>query len=458
MTFSMKLKTIANGLISLALLFAATISKRAEAAVEFEEDFALPIAYLSIVIDSGAAQDPMNKLGLANIASRMLLRGTQQRNKLDFNEQLNRLGGEFEVDVRDEGTVYRGAILSENIEKFLKLVEETLVRPKFTAGELSKLKKEVEGEILERKSNDRALVQTNFYRFLYGNHPYGNPVIGTRAGVKSITYKDIVNYYVAHFGGKTIHLFGTGAVKKEVIESWFTTLSQKLGALHPEADSASEAPQPRLEPGRRTLLVDKPKATQSQVLMGGAGIRPENPAFYPVTLANYSFGGHSFQARLMQEIRVKRGWTYGVTNSFRYGRQPKHYAIHVFPKTKDTAPAIELAAQMLDDWTKNGITPEEFEFAKSSLVNNAPFNYDTSKKRLENATSEYIMNFPHGFFREFAINIAKVAYDEIKPSLRSFFNPNNIALTVVGDAATLKEPLSKLPGFAPPVVKNYLED
>jgi zinc protease len=236
---------------------------------------------------------------------------------------LNRLGGEFEVDVRDDGTVYSGAVLSENLEPFLTLLGETLSSPKFTAGELAKLKKEVEGEILEVKGNDRALVSYNFSRFFYGDHPYSHPAIGTRKGVKNVTPKDIVRYYVQRFGGKTLQLFGTGAAKKEAIEKWFTALTEKLEALHPEAQPAKDVPPTRIHAERRTLLVDKPNITQSQVLLGGAGMRPETPGFYPILLGNYPFGGQSFEARLMKEVRIKRGWTYGISNSFRYGREKK---------------------------------------------------------------------------------------------------------------------------------------
>lgn len=436
--------------------YAATSNQFSE--FEFEEDNSLPIVYLNIVIDSGGGEDPEDKIGLANVASHMLLRGTQKHTKNEFNELLNMLGGEFEVDVRDEGTVFRGAVLSENLGNFLSLIEEALSKPKFTAGELAKIKKEIEGQILERKSNDKALVQQNYYEFLYGKHPYGKPTIGTQAGVKNINSKDIVNYFVQHFGGRTMRLFGTGAAKSSDVEKWFSGLTSKLSALHPEAVPVADVAKPEIPKGRRALIVDKPKATQAQALMGGPGIKPENPGFYPISLANYTFGGHSFQARLMQEIRAKRGWTYGASNAFRFGRQPKHFAMYVFPKTDDTAPAIDLEIKLFEDWVKNGITRDEFAFARDSLVNNAPFNYDTSKKRLENLTTEYLQGLPRDFHRNFAKNVGNVSYGDVAPALRSFFDPSNLTLTVVGDAQKLREPLSKLPGFSAPIVKSYLED
>lgn len=425
--------------------------------IQFEEDHSLPIVYLDIVSDAGAAQDPPGKLGLANIASRMLLRGTQRRSKTEFFRQVELLGGQIRVDGhQQEGMEFHAEVLSENLDRFLDLLEETLVKPKITAEELHKLKKETIGRILEQKGDDRALAGLHFLRFFYGSHPYGNPVMGTQKGVKAITHKDVLDHYSRHFGGGTLSLFGSGDASEEKIERWFSKLVAKLTALHPEAAPVEPLQKPVIPSGRRTLIVDKPKTTQTQILIGGTGMRPEDPRFYAVQLANHSFGGDSFQARMMVEIRVKRGWTYGASNHFRFGALPRHFAMHLFPKTDDTPPAIALAVQLFEDFVKSGLTEEEFEFARDSLINNAPFNYDTPKKRLSNAINEHFWNFPQGFFRDFSKNIAAVSYRDIAPAVKTIFQPGDLTLVVVGDAAKLKGELQKLPGFGKPAVRGYL--
>lgn len=441
------------------LLAAIILSVAAHAAeVRFEEDYALPIVYLNIVADVGASQDPADKLGLANIGAHMLLRGTQKHDKLAFFEHVNQLGGRIDVDPRPEGTVIRAGVLAENLEKFLELLGEALTRPKFTSGELSKLKREIISEILEQKGNDKSLVQLHFYRFLYDTHPYGNPLMGTQKGVAAITSKDVLDYYARNYSGKTLRVFGTGAAKKDVIEKWFNDVCDKLSAVHPEARPMTAVPAPEIPKGRRALIVNKPNATQSQILLGGAGMRPESPGFYAVQLANHVFGGPSFQARLMVELRVKRGWTYGASSSFKFGRQPRHFAMYVFPKTDDTPAAVALELSLFENFVKNGISSDEFRFARDSLVNSAPFNYDTPKKRLENATTEYLMGFPDGYFKNFAANIEGVSQGDINEALAKTFDPANLSLTIVGDAAKLRTSIAKLPGFGATAIKSYLED
>lgn len=436
-------------------LFAATSDFKQ---VEFETDRSLPVVYMGIIINVGAVQDEETKLGLASLASKMLIRGTQRRTKTEFFNELDKLGGTIGVDVRNEGIIYRGAVLSENLDKFLELFEETLVKPKFTAEELIKLKKETVGMILEQKGDDRSLAAYHFNRFFYGNHPYGNPILGTEKSLKNITTRDIIEFYNQYYGNKSMELFGSGDADSEKIEKWFNGVIAKLNALHPEAKPAPILTKPVIPTGKRALIIDKPNATQSQILIGGVGLRPEDNGFYDIQLANQSFGGGTFQSTLMQEVRVKRGWTYGINNGFRFGIQPRHFAIHLFPKNADTAPAIELTIKLFENWVKNGITKEEFEYAQKSLVNNSPFNYDTPKKRLENSIQEYLTNFPRNYYKNWSDEIAKVSYSNITPSLNDFFKPENLTLVLVGDAAKLKTSIEKIPGFGKVHVKSYLAE
>ncbi|MEW6058198.1 MAG: pitrilysin family protein [Bdellovibrionota bacterium] len=441
----------------LAALF-LSFGNLAFATVEFEEDFSLPIVYFNIVVDVGASHDPKEKLGLAHVANQMMLRGTTTHTKNEFYEQLNRLGGQFEVETRNESTVFRGAVLSENAARYLTLIEEAFLRPLFRTEELVKLKKEVESEILTEKSNDRALAMYHFNRFFFGDHPYGNPAKGTRKSLARINNKDILNFYSRYFGSETLNFFGTGAIKAETMRTWFSRMTEKLGALHPEARLPQTIAPPPAIKGRRTLLVNKPNATQAQVLIGGAGMRPEMPEHYPVLLANHVFGSSSIQATLMQELRVKRGWTYGAYNMFQYGREPRYYTMYLIPNTMLAFQAINLTLDIFENFINNGISQEEFAFARTSLINNAPFNYDTPRKRLENVTVENILRFPKDYHKKLSQNIEAVKFEQVKPALKNFFNPESLVLVIVGDGEKLEEPLTKLPGFSSLSIKSYTED
>ena len=169
-----------------------------------------------------------------------------------------------------------------------------------------------------------------------------------------------------------------------------------------------------------------------------------DPDFFPLYLGNYAFGGGSFSARLMVEIRVKRGWSYGANSAFRQGPSARSTGkSHLFPAEKDTAAALAYTLQMTQDLKDKGITGEEFEFAQRSLVNSAGFLYNTPKKRVENTLLERTLDIPDGFMKNYGPELQKVKIEEVNAALKSFVQPDKLAIVVLGTAKNLKESLAK---------------
>jgi predicted Zn-dependent peptidase len=129
--------------------------------------------------------------------------------------------------------------------------------------------------------------------------------------------------------------------------------------------------------------------------------------------------------------------------------------VYYAPKTADTAPALKLGIEMVEDLAAKGITSREFHFAQESLVNRAPFDNDTARKRLENETNEYLFSLEHGFFNNLASNTKNISEGDVAPALAQYFKPKNLAIVVLGDASKLKAELSKLPGLIETKVVDY---
>ena len=434
------------------------IATPSRAAFQFEADHSLPLVYMNVVVDAGSAADPVHQQGLAQLSANMLLKGSLKNSKNLFFEKLARIGGQLEVDVRSEGTIVRGAVLAEHVDTFLNLFTEALTQPSFDASELALLKREIQGQLLDLKNNDRAFAGYEFGRFFYHGHAYGNPEAGTRQGIQAVSLDDVRQFYARYFGAQSTRFFGSGSADSAKIKRWFTNIQTQLNSMHPDARAAAAVTPMAAHAENRVLIIDKDKSTQSQVIIGLQGFRPETANIYAATVANHVFGGPTFTSRLMTEIRVKRGWTYSTGSSFKFARQPKHFQMAMFPKTQDVVPAIKLALELLEDWRTKGISDTEFNFAKTGLINNAPFELDTSRKRLENAVSEYLSNFPKDFHKEIGANIGLVQKADLLPTIKNAFPSRGITIVIVGNAKALKPELAKLPGFGNITVRPYLQD
>jgi zinc protease len=414
--------------------------------VSFENDSTLPVVNLNIAIKAGAVTDPAGQAGITNFMGEMLLRGTQKKTKEQLDLALDQIGAQLNVETRAEALIIRGAVLSSQIEPFLALVQEIITQPKFSPSEIAKLKKLMVSALLEELSSDAALASKRFNQFLFRGHPYGKPVLGNIKDIEQLTEEQVRMHYANLMKDKLMLVVGTGDATESRIKKW----SDEIARLRPSTSGDKElveVPAPQNADQRRLLIVDKPDRTQTQINVGQVGVRMTDDDFFPLHLGNHAFGGGSFSARLMVEIRVKRGWSYGANSYFRQGLKPRSWQSHLFPASKDSAAALALTLQMIEDLKTKGVTQEEFDFTKRSLVNKAGFMYNTPAKRVENKLLERTLDLPDGFMESYGPRLNKVNLSQVNAAWSRFLQPDKLTITVVGTAKELKAPLAASAGI-----------
>jgi zinc protease len=414
--------------------------------VLFEKDETLPLVYLDLAIPLGYASDPEGQLGLARFTAEMMLRGSQSKTKIQLDRALDQMGATLEVEVRAEAIVFEGAVLSEYLEPFLKLLMEVLTQPAFPEGEIHKLQSETLSTIQEEIGHDASLAAKHFNRYLFHGHPYGKSALGKTKDVSHFTLEKVRAHYQKLFKNRAMILLGTGWADPSRMEAWAQELEKGL-------QDGSEAwsytvPLPKNASKRRLVIVDKPDRTQAQIFGGQVGVSMTDPRFFPLYLGNHAFGGGSFSATLMVEIRVKRGWSYGASSGFRTARHLGSWRFHLFPAEKDLPAALGLTWKLLEQLKNEGITKEAFEFAQQSLVQRAGFMYNTPQKRMENRLQEQIFGLPLGFVRTFAESLQKVSYRQVCEVWKDFLNTDHLVMVVVATSDRVKAALSSELGIA----------
>lgn len=409
--------------------------------LEFEPNSSLDLVQLQVAFRGGASSDPVGKNGLNYITGKLFTRGTKTKTKSQIDLAIDQLGSSIEIETRAEVTILRASVISKSLPSFLSLLLDIIVHPSFRPEEIEKLKKETVSQLLDQLGNDRALAATRFEQFFFKGHPYSMSNQGRIADIQALQRKDIIAQHSSMLNSGKILVFATGNTKRESLESFVAQLEKNCSQ---STQTVASIPAFKNEPQKlKVVIFDKPERTQTQVVIGQLGLSISDPKVDALSVANYTFGGGGFQSRLMKELRVKRGWTYGAGSGLKLASQPHIWKAAFFPKNADTPAAIAQALQMIRELHEQGLSKEEFEFAKSSMINGAGFSFNTSQKRMENALVEKIYNLPKGHFQNLAERLQKLDLSDVNEAISASIKPNQLMIGVVATAKISRAEIAK---------------
>ncbi len=388
---------------------------------------ALPLLGVSLSLKTGSALDPVGKEGTARLMARLIRRTGGGRTAVETDLLLDALGGSLGAEAACSTLGLHGGVISRGAERFMDALSDVVLRPSFRADEFELLVREAEGELVEALDNDRSLARRWFRRKLFEGHPYGRPPGGTPSTLPRVTLADVEALYRRVFVRSNIVLGLSGDLDEARAERFAEHLT---GTLPEGPRPEDDVPEPVGPRGRHLVIVDKPERTQTQILIGGLGTHPEDPDHTALHVGNTIFGG-TFTARLCQEVRAKRGWSYGATSSVAFDRQRHAFSLWTFPKAEDAAPCIELQLGMLKTLRDHGVTKKELAWAKKYLDRSHAFAIDTASKRVSLKVDSELYGLPAGYYEKYTERLKAVTLDEVNAAVRRRLSDENLIVSVV---------------------------
>ena len=394
-------------------------------------DDTLPMIWFRMVLPYGAGVETDDKLGLANVTAELLLRGTKDRDRDTFERTLEGLGASIDAYVGHDSITISGSVLSENWAEVASLLSEAFEFPAFTQADFDQLVDEIKADIVDARNSDRSLARKFYAEGLYGEHVYSHPVLGTTTTLDALTLDDVRLFYGTWFTSQGAILallgdFDAGAGGD------LAKLAGKLEGDLAGLDEDAEPPEPALGPmGRTVWLVDKPDRTQTQIMLGHLFERPEGEVYAGAWLANEAFGGGGFGARLMHEVREVRGWSYGAYSFPRHHKQLSTYSMWIFPANADAVPALGLVLEMYEALAAEGITADELDYARGSIVNSSAFYKDTPAKKLSYEVRERMTGYDPAALVPL---VSAATAEQVNDAASIAFTPGDLFIAVVGTA------------------------
>lgn len=413
-----------------------------------------PLIAVRIVFLTGSKDDPPGKQGLAALTAAMVAEGGTR--SLTFDQVLEKffpMAATLDGACHKEATVFSGVIHRDNLRAYLALVAEMITQPGFDPQDFDRLRNEAVDYVSKslRANNDEELGKWTLQTELYENHPYGHPDRGTVAGLKAITLSDVKAFHHDHYTGQTLRLAVAGALDPEAI----ARLSLELAKLPASGPAGPELPAPRTPRGLDVTIVEKPADATAISLGFPLDVTRRDDDFYALVVANTYLGDHrTFNGKLMQDLRGKRGLNYGdysyIEDFIQDGhsvfpvpnnpRQQQCFSIWIRPVPPDKSIfALRAALWDFDRLVTRGLSAGDFEKTRDYLLNYSKLWVQTLARRAGYALDGEFYGMKD-LVTELAERLPKLSVDQVNEAVRKHLKTDGIKVAIIArDANSLRD-------------------
>jgi zinc protease len=313
-----------------------------------------------------------------------------------------------------------------------------LVNSTFPADALERIRAQRLVALTQARAQPESIAGRVFPRVLYGDaHPYGR--LTSEESLKAITRDDIVKFHGNYFqpGRALITVVGdvTPATARAAVE--------KALAAWPKGGSRPDFTYPAApEPAKTTIyLVDRPGAAQSNVAIGHPGPPRSTPDYYALQVMNTMLGG-MFQSRLNANIREEKGYSYGVSSFFAYGKGPGAFRTGgAIVGDKTDAALNEFMKELHGILGARPVTDDELETAKDSLIQRLPATFASVSAINGAIATLWTQGLPDDYYQQYAKAVAAVTRDDVLRVAKKYIDIDRLAIVIVGDRKSIEAPL-----------------
>jgi len=388
---------------------------------------------VNIDFDAGSRYDPAGKAGLATLTAALLDKGANAqdgqpvRNEAQIADAFADTGADFGGAAGGDrgGVGLRTLTASPEREQSLRLAGQLIKAPSYPDAVVAREKQRLITAIREGDTRPGVIADKTVSKAIYPNHPYG--VSATVESVSSITRDDLLKFWRDNYTAKRAVVTLIGAIDRKQAEQIAEDLTRGL----PEGAAAPKLPDVQLKIPASEKRIPHP-AQQASVAIGAPAIARGDPDYFPLLVGNYVLGGGGFSSRLTDQVREKRGLTYGVDSYFAPSKQPGPFGITLQTKKENTNEALGLVRQIVAKYVADGPTDAELKAAKDNLVNGFPLRIDSNRKLLTNVANIGWYGLPLDYLDTWTAQIGKVTREQVRAAFQRHVHPDAMATVIVG--------------------------
>jgi zinc protease len=397
------------------------------------EERSIPIVSMKVAWQGGASLDPKEKAGLAHLAASTMDEGSGDLDSIAFQERLSDLAIQLKFNAGKD--TFSGTLktLSANKKEAFRLFGMAITDPRFDEEPVERIRAQILTSLNQKLSNPNSLAGRAWFRLAFGDHPYSQPSEGTIETMSAVTIADLADFAKGRLAKDNMVIGVVGDIGKEELAS---LLDKTFGEL---PDKATAPAVPDTEPLQEAAvqIIDQ-NIPQSAVIFGGQGIKRDDPDYYAAYVLNYVLGGGSFESRLTDEIREKRGLVYSV---YSYLLPLDAVGLHMGgfgTNNASVGEALDLVAEEVARVRDTGITDEELAAAKTYLNGSFPLSLSSNASIAGIMVAMQMNDLPIEYLDERADLINAVTQEDIERVAQRLLDPEKMIVVVVGKPEKLE--------------------
>ncbi|MFD9095007.1 M16 family metallopeptidase [Streptomyces collinus] len=402
---------------------------------------------VEVMLDAPLDAEPSGLDGVATIMARAFSEGTDQHSAEEFAAELERAGATLDAHADHPGVRISLEVPASRLAKGLGLLADALRAPAFAESEVERLVRNRLDEIPHELANPSRRAAKELSRQLFPETSrMSRPRQGTEDTVEKIDAAAVRGFYDRHVRPATATVVVVGDLTGTDLDE---LLGDTLGAWSGTPGQPRPVPPVTADDTGRVVIVDRPGAVQTQLLIGRIGPDRHDRVWAAQVLGTYCLGG-TLTSRLDRVLREEKGYTYGVRSfgqvlrSTPEGTGAAMLAISGSVDTPNTGPALDDLWKVLRTLAAEGLTDAERDVAVQNLVGVAPLKYETAAAVASTLADQVEQHLPDDFQATLYQQLAATGTVEATAAVINAFPVDRLVTVLVGDAAEIKAPVEAL--------------
>ena len=389
----------------------------------------------SLVLPSGAVDEPAEQAGVTALMARSLSEGTKHHDAIGLTEATERLGASLHAETGWDGFSISVDVPAERLGPALQLAAELATEPTFPAGDVERLRDERLNDLLQAKADPRRRADDGFVNTIYAaGIAYGRPSGGTESTVPTLDAAAVTALHARRLDPARMTLIIGGDLRavggdvRAIADAAFGDWARNPNADTPRKPTVEAARNERI-----VRVIHRPGAVQTEIRVGHVGVPRLIPDFHAVSVMSAILGG-LFNSRLNRKLREEKGYTYGAGAGFDLRRGAGPFAVRAAVNTEVTVPAVVDILAELETMRSAPPTRDELHAARDYLVGVFPLRFETPPAVVGAIAGLFIHGLPMDELDRYRPSIEAVTADAVHDAAVQHVLPDQLAIVLVGDA------------------------